>query len=82
MTVADAVVTLDVAMAAGEGDEIIVSGSRPITEFEAAAPQIQRTSSSLVSFITSDSTSLIRVSRGTNRRASPPQSAPSCRRRR
>ncbi len=56
VTMADAVVTLDVAVAgAGEGDEIVVSGSRPIAESEAAALQIQRTSPSLVSVIASDS---------------------------
>ncbi|MEG8025394.1 TonB-dependent receptor [Sphingomonas aurantiaca] len=61
VTVADAAVTLDVAMTAGapsdagEGDEIVVSGSRPIAESEAAALQIQRTSPSLVSVIASDS---------------------------
>ncbi|MET0376344.1 MAG: TonB-dependent receptor plug domain-containing protein, partial [Rhizorhabdus sp.] len=61
VTVADAAVTLDVAMATrtaaneGEGDEIVVSGSRPIAESEAAALQIQRTSPSLVSVIASDS---------------------------
>ena len=58
VTVTDSAVTLDVAMtlAAPEGDaEIIVSGSRPIAESEAAALQIQRTSPSLVSVIASDS---------------------------
>ncbi len=61
VTVADAPVTLDVAMTtevgagAGEGAEIVVSGSRPIAESEAAALQIQRTSPSLVSVIASDS---------------------------
>ncbi|RXD07227.1 TonB-dependent receptor [Sphingomonas sp. UV9] len=64
VTVADAPVTLDVAMSAavgtdgvgaGEGAEIVVSGSRPIAESEAAALQIQRTSPSLVSVIASDS---------------------------
>jgi TonB-dependent receptor len=61
VTVADAAVTLDVAMTTevganpGEGDEIVVSGSRPIAESEAAALQIQRTSPSLVSVIASDS---------------------------
>jgi TonB-dependent receptor len=56
VTVAEAAVTLDVAMVgAGEGDEIVVSGSRPIAESEAAALQIQRTSLSLVSVIASDS---------------------------
>ncbi|MGA1800044.1 TonB-dependent receptor [Sphingomonas sp. 4RDLI-65] len=57
VTVADDAVTLDVAMTAGagEGAEIVVSGSRPIAESEAAALQIQRTSPSLVSVIASDS---------------------------
>ncbi|SFO16929.1 TonB-dependent receptor [Sphingomonas sp. OK281] len=65
VTVADAAVALDVAMTtavgatagegAGEGGEIVVSGSRPIAESEAAALQIQRTSPSLVSVIASDS---------------------------
>ncbi len=57
VTVAEAPVTLDVAMTvgAGEGDEIVVSGSRPIAESESAALQIQRTSPSLVSVIASDS---------------------------
>lgn len=57
VTVADDAVTLDVAMTAGgdEGGEIVVSGSRPIAESEAAALQIQRTSPSLVSVIASDS---------------------------
>lgn len=67
VTVADGPVTLDVAMSAvvgtdagagvgaGEGAEIVVSGSRPIAESESAALQIQRTSPSLVSVIASDS---------------------------
>ncbi|MET4594744.1 MULTISPECIES: TonB-dependent receptor [unclassified Sphingomonas] len=58
VTVADAAVPLDVAMTASAPDadaEIVVSGSRPIAESEAAALQIQRTSPSLVSVIASDS---------------------------
>ncbi|MBD8734576.1 TonB-dependent receptor [Sphingomonas sp. T1] len=58
VTVTDAAVVLDVAMTietSADGDEIVVSGSRPIAESEAAALQIQRTSPSLVSVIASDS---------------------------
>ncbi len=57
VTVSETSVTLDVPMvaSAAEGDEIVVSGSRPIAESEAAALQIQRTSPSLVSVIASDS---------------------------
>ena len=56
VTVADASLVLDVAMDAGdEGADIVVQGSRPIAESEAAALQIQRTSPSLVSVIASDS---------------------------
>ncbi|GAA3718298.1 TonB-dependent receptor [Sphingomonas cynarae] len=61
VTIADRPVTLDVridAATAGAGaadsDDIIVSGSRPIAESEAAALQIQRTSPSLVSVVASD----------------------------
>ncbi|MDP1026476.1 TonB-dependent receptor [Sphingomonas sp. KR1UV-12] len=50
--------TLDVALtpaAESEGEEIVVRGSRPIAESEAAALQLQRTSPALVSVIASDS---------------------------
>ncbi|KQM63455.1 hypothetical protein ASE75_13555 [Sphingomonas sp. Leaf17] len=56
VTVADTSVALDVAMGATDDSaDIVVSGSRPIAESEAAALQIQRTSPSLVSVIASDS---------------------------
>lgn len=41
--------------AVGDGEEIIVTGSRPIAESEAAALKVQRASDSLVAVIASDS---------------------------
>jgi TonB-dependent receptor len=64
ITVAGEPLTLDVRLdAAGadtgsnapEGGDVVVTGSRPIAESEAAALQIQRTSPSLVSVVASDS---------------------------
>lgn len=43
------------ADAADEGDAIVVTGSRPIAESEAAALQVQRNSDSLVTVVASDS---------------------------
>ena len=61
VTIADRPVTLDVRIDAAtaatggtDSDDIIVKGSRPIAESEAAALQIQRTSPSLVSVVASD----------------------------
>lgn len=61
VTVGDGTVTQDVTVggtiagAPDSGGEIVVTGSRPIAESEAAALQIQRTSDSLVSVVASDS---------------------------
>ncbi|KAB7646525.1 TonB-dependent receptor [Polymorphobacter fuscus] len=49
------VITAAAAAAADEDAEIIVSGSRPIAESQAAALQIQRNSDSLVSVLAADS---------------------------
>ncbi|MFY8076081.1 MAG: TonB-dependent receptor plug domain-containing protein, partial [Sphingorhabdus lacus] len=43
------------ADAADEGEAIVVTGSRPIAESEAAALQVQRNSDSLVTVVASDS---------------------------
>jgi len=45
----------DAATAAAADDEIVVTGSRPIAESEAAALEVQRESPSLVSVVASDS---------------------------
>ena len=63
ITVAGQPLTLDVRLDAAsadtgstaDGDDIVVTGSRPIAESEAAALQLQRTSPSLVSVVASDS---------------------------
>ncbi len=57
LTVANAAVTLDVAMATSPdaAGEVVVTGSRPIAESEAAALQAQRNSRSLVSVVAADS---------------------------
>jgi TonB-dependent receptor len=46
---------IDITMAASEGETITVSASRPIAESEAAALQLQRSSTALVAVVAADS---------------------------